>query len=111
LAKAKQKAQLIRCLSNNRQWGLAMHIYLSDNSDALPHDGTFFSTGQGPVGQYGPDVGGPANGNGMPDDPNSWLNLVPQDVGDLQFQQYYDQSVASNQSVQVVLPFPGNGVG
>src|SRR5215469_11680423 len=36
LAKAKAKAQAIRCLSNNRQIGLAFIMYAGDNHDYLP---------------------------------------------------------------------------
>jgi prepilin-type N-terminal cleavage/methylation domain-containing protein/prepilin-type processing-associated H-X9-DG protein len=36
LAKAKAKAQAIRCLNNNRQIGLAMIMYASDNRDYFP---------------------------------------------------------------------------
>jgi prepilin-type N-terminal cleavage/methylation domain-containing protein len=36
LAKAKAKAQAIRCVSNNKQVALAMFMYASDNSDRLP---------------------------------------------------------------------------
>jgi len=36
LSKAKTKAQAIRCLSNNRQIGLAMLMYAGDNSDFYP---------------------------------------------------------------------------
>lgn len=38
LAKAKAKAQAVKCLSNHRQWGLAMVMYTVDNNDHL----TFF---------------------------------------------------------------------
>jgi len=36
LAKAKVKAQAAKCLSNNRQIGLAMIMYAADNNDYLP---------------------------------------------------------------------------
>ncbi len=36
LAKAKTQAQAIKCLSNNRQIGLAMMMYAGDNNDFLP---------------------------------------------------------------------------
>jgi len=39
LAAAKQKAQLIKCLSNMRQWGLGFHIYTDDNNDVVPEEG------------------------------------------------------------------------
>ena len=40
LNSAKQKAQATVCLSNLRQWGTATHLYLTDNDDFLPQDGT-----------------------------------------------------------------------
>src|SRR5215469_15782844 len=36
LAKAKTKAQAIKCLNNNRQIGLAMIMYAGDYNDCLP---------------------------------------------------------------------------
>jgi prepilin-type N-terminal cleavage/methylation domain-containing protein/prepilin-type processing-associated H-X9-DG protein len=36
LAKAKQRAYAIQCLSNNRQLGLALQMYVGDNKDYLP---------------------------------------------------------------------------
>lgn len=36
LSKAKAKAQAIRCLSNNRQLGLALQMYVGDSNDFLP---------------------------------------------------------------------------
>jgi len=36
LARAKTKAQAIRCLNNNRQIGLSMIMYAGDNDDRLP---------------------------------------------------------------------------
>jgi prepilin-type N-terminal cleavage/methylation domain-containing protein/prepilin-type processing-associated H-X9-DG protein len=36
LAKAKQRAVAVQCLSNNRQLGLALQMYAGDNSDYIP---------------------------------------------------------------------------
>jgi prepilin-type N-terminal cleavage/methylation domain-containing protein len=37
LAKAKEKAHQIQCVSNLRQQGLATHLYVDDNDDRLPY--------------------------------------------------------------------------
>lgn len=37
LAKAKEKANKIKCVNNLRQCGLATHMYLGDNEDCLPY--------------------------------------------------------------------------
>jgi len=110
LSRAKRKAQLVRCLSNTRQWGLAFNIYFSDNGDGMPRDGTADS-GQGIEGQYGPDLKSPEYSSGMPGDPDSYINLVPQNAGDLPFVDYYNASLQNPQGVQSILPFPGSGVG
>lgn len=39
LSKAKSKAQQARCISNQRNWGLATMMYLSDSTDVLPFFG------------------------------------------------------------------------
>ncbi|MDB6068020.1 MAG: xcpT 2 [Pedosphaera sp.] len=39
LAKAKQKAQAIACLNNNKQLGLAWYMYAGDNHDNLVYNG------------------------------------------------------------------------
>ena len=36
LAKAKEKAKITQCKNNMKQYGLAMHIYATDNRDKLP---------------------------------------------------------------------------
>jgi len=40
LSKAKAKAQGIACLNNLKQWGYATQIYIVDNNDFLPPDGS-----------------------------------------------------------------------
>jgi prepilin-type N-terminal cleavage/methylation domain-containing protein len=37
LASAKEKAQRTQCVNNNKQLGLAVHMYASDNQDRLPY--------------------------------------------------------------------------
>src|SRR5476649_15279 len=39
LSKAKATAQAVSCRNNLKQWGLATHIYATDNEDALPPEG------------------------------------------------------------------------
>ena len=40
LAKAKQKAQTIACLSNVKQWSYAFFMYEDDNGDEFPYEGS-----------------------------------------------------------------------
>ena len=40
LARAKEKAKGTACLNNLKQWGLATQLYVTDNNDFLPPDGT-----------------------------------------------------------------------
>ena len=68
LAKAKDKAKQVSCVSNQRQWGLALQMYSLDNNNGIPHDGMQFSPGA-----YGP---------GDSQQPNAWFNLLPPLVGE-----------------------------
>jgi len=43
LARAKDKAKAITCLTNLRQWGVAAHLFAADNQDLLPKDGKITS--------------------------------------------------------------------
>ena len=45
LAKAKVKAQSIKCLSNQKQQGLAYHMYVDDNNDSYPVHPTWSTVG------------------------------------------------------------------
>lgn len=38
LAKAKAKAQKTLCVSNMKQWGIALNLYATDNSDKYPYN-------------------------------------------------------------------------
>ena len=71
LASAKRKALQTNCLSNLRQWGLAIQLYAPDYSDVIPYDGMSLA------GTY------PGSGaDGTPDDPHAWFNLLPQLFGE-----------------------------
>ncbi|MEY4916188.1 MAG: hypothetical protein RL616_101 [Verrucomicrobiota bacterium] len=80
LAKAKQKAQQISCVSNLRQWGLSIQMYAPDNRDRIPLDGM-------------PDTGSypGSSGNGYPDDLRAWFNLLPPLFGERTLATYYGQ--------------------
>jgi len=75
LAKAKQKAQQINCISNLKQWGLAIQLYSPENQDRIPRDG-MSDTGVYPTGASGAAFPDPSN-KGNPQDPNAWFNLLP----------------------------------
>jgi prepilin-type N-terminal cleavage/methylation domain-containing protein/prepilin-type processing-associated H-X9-DG protein len=100
LAKSKDRARTIQCLSNMRQWGIAVQIYAGDNQDLLPRDGT------DNTGTYAPDTGA-TTGPGSPQDPLAWFNTLPQLVGSKTLADYFNAAGA----YQVKFPFPGNDVG
>ena len=100
LSKAKAKAQNISCLSNQRQWGLALQISATDNNDQVPRDGTADN------GQYGVDTG-VTTGPGSPNDENAWFNVLPGSIGEKPFSEYY----ALTGPPRTRLPFPNNGIG
>ncbi|MFN0068927.1 MAG: prepilin-type N-terminal cleavage/methylation domain-containing protein [Limisphaerales bacterium] len=97
LAKAKAKAQSVKCLSNMRQWGLALNVYATDNDDGMPRDGT--DSG----GQYGVDTGA-TTGPGSPNDPYAWFNALPPGVGEKPLSNYW-AGLRGNPRAE--LPFPG----
>jgi prepilin-type N-terminal cleavage/methylation domain-containing protein len=93
LARAKAQAQRANCLSNLKQWGLAMHLYASDNSDGIPRDGM--------------DAKGVYPGaNGAHADVNAWFNLLPQFVAEKTLIDYWNSPdfVADR---TLCIPFPG----
>ncbi|HIL25396.1 MAG TPA: prepilin-type N-terminal cleavage/methylation domain-containing protein [Verrucomicrobia bacterium] len=44
LAKAKNRAQAIKCVSNMKNWGYAVHLHMNDHEDAVPYFATGFAT-------------------------------------------------------------------
>jgi len=105
LARAKDRAKTTACLSNMRQWGLAIHLYTTDGGDWLPRDGT--SDG----GQYIVDVNPPNPSDpqqGTPDDPYAWFNTLPPVVGSQPLSYYYH---LTGMTYRQKYPFPENDVG
>lgn len=65
LSKAKDKAARTNCVNNNKQLGLAMHMYTTDNNEFLPYPNWGGPNGRdgkpGPGWLYTPEGGGPPN--------------------------------------------------
>ncbi len=96
LARAKDKAKTIKCLSNMKQWGLAEQMYAGDNSDGMPADGLDRNNG---------DVyPGPAVG---PMDSHSWMNLLPPYVSESALSNYAASASSSAVQNAQIFPFPG----
>ncbi len=90
LASAKKKAQMINCVSNQKQWALTLSIYGADSNDLMPRDGT--DNG----GTYGPDAAAPTTGpdyQGGPQCPVAWFNVLPQLMADQPLSYYYGLSL------------------
>jgi prepilin-type N-terminal cleavage/methylation domain-containing protein/prepilin-type processing-associated H-X9-DG protein len=99
LTTAKSKARASKCLAALRQWGLALHVYASDNEDAVPRDGT------DNAGQYAVDTGR-IDGAGTPNDPYAWFNALPRAMGRPALSNHWNDVVFSGTGE---LPFPGRG--
>ncbi|MEM9915144.1 MAG: DUF1559 domain-containing protein [Planctomycetota bacterium] len=73
LGAARETARGMSCLSNQKQWGIAMNVYLAQNRDRLPrdYDGDQDPTpGDGPAGDTSEGV---------------WYNELPELVGQLSY--------------------------
>ncbi|MEO5804672.1 MAG: prepilin-type N-terminal cleavage/methylation domain-containing protein [Verrucomicrobiota bacterium] len=92
LAKAKEKAKSANCLSNLRQWGLAQHMYATENNDGIPRDGM---------------NAGATYGAGDSKDPNAWFNLLPTFVAEKTLESYTLNTTGNSQFNSTVAPFPG----
>jgi prepilin-type N-terminal cleavage/methylation domain-containing protein len=65
LSKAKEKAKMVKCLGNLRQWGFGFRMYCDDNSDFVPDEGN--------QGAAINDPGGPTATDNYH---NAWYNCV-----------------------------------
>jgi prepilin-type processing-associated H-X9-DG protein/prepilin-type N-terminal cleavage/methylation domain-containing protein len=80
LIKARQQAQQVVCMSNFRQWGMALQMYVDQNKGQLPQ--------KGPGGTNGTsDSFGPANNILGVNDPSLWFNALPPLINQ---KSYYD---------------------
>jgi prepilin-type N-terminal cleavage/methylation domain-containing protein len=109
LSKAKEKAQAISCLSNQRQWGVALQVYCSDSGDLIPRDGTDAGGSYSVYsGNAGSQTGTPLSNAGTPWDPYAWFNVLPPAVGDKPLSYY---TTLPGGMPKNKFPFPGNGIG
>jgi prepilin-type N-terminal cleavage/methylation domain-containing protein len=93
LAKAKEKARRASCMSDLRQWGLAIQMYASDNSEGMPSDG------MDSAGSYNP---------GDAQQANTWFNLLPSFLGERPISVYAtNTSPTDTLKNSQILPFPG----
>lgn len=93
LSKAKDKAKGINCVSNLRQWGLALSVYTVDNNDGIPRDGM--------------DAAGVWPGtSGAQGDLNAWFNTLPPNMGDRTLREYFLDTSSGTANYQRY-PFPG----
>src|SRR5262245_36843537 len=71
LAKAKEKARAITCLSDLKQWGLGFTMYAEDNDQKVPEEGNTIV---------------PINNNANAE---AWYNLIAQQVDQQSMVQLY----------------------
>ncbi len=96
LAKAKSRAQGVRCINNLRQWSFGLQIYTAENDDRLPRDGL------DDAGLYAVDTT-MVEGPGSPRDPQAWFNLLPASAGEKPFSNYWTRTPRPRDR----FPFPG----
>jgi prepilin-type N-terminal cleavage/methylation domain-containing protein/prepilin-type processing-associated H-X9-DG protein len=97
LSRAKDRAKSSQCLSNLRQWGIALQIYVVDSRDMIPRDGTDNNK------QYAVDTGA-TTGQGSPNDEFAWFNALPPLVAEKPFSVYWN---APGGNMTQKLPWPG----
>jgi prepilin-type N-terminal cleavage/methylation domain-containing protein/prepilin-type processing-associated H-X9-DG protein len=82
LAKAKQKAQGIACVSNLRQWGLALNMYLDDNQNIFPLPKIATATPGSPgYNENTPGWSNFADFHNADQGDSAWFNALPSYIG------------------------------
>jgi len=90
LSRAKERARSIACISNLKQWGLSMNMYLDENNQFLP-DFSIPSSAPGAPSGYSQDkikwtdlaaFSDAGSGNG------AWFNALPASIGQKQLSAY-----------------------
>jgi prepilin-type N-terminal cleavage/methylation domain-containing protein len=114
LSKAKERAQQAQCISNLKQWGLALQIYSGDNNSAIVSDGMSAETDI-----YGNNINGggvwcgsAVPPSGTPQDPYAWFNALPPMVAEQTLQGYFNtiglsRGINANNQAMKSMPFPG----
>jgi prepilin-type N-terminal cleavage/methylation domain-containing protein/prepilin-type processing-associated H-X9-DG protein len=107
LAKAKEKARRVNCVSNLRQWGLTLQMYAPDNNECLPRDGMSSEKLQGGGTWCGPS----GQLTGTPDDPVAWFTVLPPLLTEKPLS-YYAGALTGGRGISVgkssqFMPFPG----
>jgi prepilin-type N-terminal cleavage/methylation domain-containing protein/prepilin-type processing-associated H-X9-DG protein len=87
LGKAKQKAQAISCLNNNRQWALGFRLYGDENNDFVPEEGNTIAL-----------INDAASGNLT----EAWYNVVAKYIGQRSMVELYAATPPAP-------PLPGTG--
>lgn len=110
LARAKESAKRVRCLSNLRQWGLALQMSAGDNHDGMPNDG-YSPYVQGDP-QHSTQWCGPNPPAGTPQDPLAWFNVLPPLVAEKTLSAYYKtlstgRGINASSKASKYMPFPG----
>jgi prepilin-type processing-associated H-X9-DG protein len=93
LARSNPSAKAWQCINNLKQWGLAMRLYASDNSDNIPRDG------MDSAGIYPGSSGAHA-------DSNAWFNLLPPFMAERTLNDYWNAPDFNNDRAACI-PFPG----
>ncbi|MEI8197193.1 MAG: type II secretion system protein [Phycisphaerae bacterium] len=83
LSQVREQARTTVCLSNLRQWGLALQMYTVDHHGGLPQEGEIGTVHDLPGGNTGP-------GNRYP---GAWYNTLPPYVNLPRYRDIYDGTV------------------